>query len=61
MTHFRIEPPRINTDEAKQRGAYCRECLSRFNAIEARYRYGTKHFHKECARKWLQREMIQCG
>ncbi len=61
MSHFRIEPPRINTTDAKQRSSYCYECIERFTPIDARFRYGTRFFHKECYKRWQEKKMFQCG
>jgi hypothetical protein len=47
MTHFRIDPPRINREDRKHRSSYCHECLERFTADDVRCSYGTRYFHKE--------------
>jgi len=61
MTHFRLDPPRINKEDRKQRYSYCNECLERFTADDVRYSYGTRYFHKECYRQWQQKKMLHCA
>ncbi len=61
MTHFRIDPPRINVDDARQRSAYCCECIERFTRSDVRCRYGTRFFHKECYKRWQEKKMFRCG
>jgi hypothetical protein len=59
MTHFRLDPPRINSEDRKQRSSYCHECLERFTADDGRCSYGTRYFHKECYKRWQQKKMFQ--
>ena len=40
MTHFRLDPPRINKEDRKQRSSYRNECLERFTADDMRCSYG---------------------
>jgi hypothetical protein len=42
MTHFRIDPPRINKGDRKRRSSYCHECLERFTAQDVRCSYGPR-------------------
>jgi hypothetical protein len=57
MTHFRLDPPRINTEDRKQRSSYCHECLERFTANDVRCSYGTRYFHKECYKRWQEKKV----
>jgi len=58
MTHFRIDPPRINKEDRKRRSSYCYECLQRFKADDVRCSYGTRYFHKGCYRQWQQKKLF---
>ena len=58
MTHFRLDPPRINTEDRKRRFSYCHECLERFSAHDVRCSYGTRYFHKECYKRWQEKKMM---
>jgi hypothetical protein len=61
MTHLRLDPPRINKEDRKQRYSYCNECLERFTADDVRCSYGARYFHKECYRQWQQKKMLHCA
>jgi hypothetical protein len=58
MTHFRIDPPRINKEDKKHRSSYCHECLERFTVHDVRCSYGPRFFHKECYRRWQEMRMF---
>ncbi len=59
MTHFRLDPPRINREDKKQRFSYCHECLERFTAGDVRCSYGARFFHKVCYERWQGKRMIR--
>jgi hypothetical protein len=60
MTHFPLDPPRINKEDRKQRSSYCHECLERFTAGDVRCSYGNRFFHKECYKRWQEKRIFQC-
>jgi hypothetical protein len=58
MTHFRIDPPRINKGDRKRRSSYCHECLQRFTEEDERCSYGPRFFHKECYKRWRELRIL---
>ena len=56
MTHFRLDTPKLS-DESRH--PHCWECKHVFKQGEIRYRYGSKTFHRECYKKWVQQETFK--